>query len=85
MPATMSPAKNKNSPVASPETSPSGPGLPAGVNVIPRTTSSSTDTAPVPVGELWTQLRETVKKVDDYERKHETMIKDIKTKMNEQD
>ena len=67
------------------EASPSGPGLPAGANVIPQTTSLSTDTAQVPVGELWTRLREYVKKVDNSERKHETMIKDIKTKMNEQD
>ena len=56
--------------------------------MIPRTTSSSTDSAPVPVGQLWTQLRETVNKVDNYEKIHENMTKDIKaieTKMNQRD
>ena len=94
MSATMSPTRGiiKNSPVASPKASPSGPGLPAGANVIPQTTSSTAGSAPVPVGELWARLQETVKKVDDYERKRddyekkqEAMIKDLKTKTNEQD
>ena len=80
MPATTSLAKN-----IYPKAIPSGPGLLAGANVIPQTTSSSADTAPVPVGEVWTRLQETVKKVNNYERKHETMIKDLKTKTNEQD
>ena len=90
MSATTSPTKGilEKSPTVSPETSPGGPGLPAGASVIPLQTPSLVDTAPVPVGEIRTRLQVAMKMVDDYERtkwKHEAMTNDLKIKTKEQD